>query len=244
MKNNFKLITSTIITIVFLFTASSAFAAGHSGGSSGASQSTQSESKVSNQSGSTPSVDNGAQNELKTNTAEQNKGEDVKIQNKNQIRETIKNKYTNEEMSKLKEVEKKLKEEYNGIKVLPVENVIIPGNPVKFDTPPVIKDGRTLIPVRALSEGFGATVSWNGTEGKITIERAQIKITLQTGNNYAIVNGQEVKIDAPPEILNNRTVVPLRFIMENLGLKVNWNTDDETIEVSDNLATTASNPQK
>lgn len=156
-----------------------------------------------------------------------------------QIRETIRNSYTNEEKDKLKVLEQQLKESYKDIRVLPVDSVIAKGAIIKFDTPPVIKEGRTLIPVRALTEGFGASVTWDQAERKVTIQRAEIKIVLQMGNNLAYVNGEEVKIDVPPEAINNRTVVPLRFIVEKLGLKVNWDAESETVEVEDSQAANA-----
>lgn len=152
---------------------------------------------------------------------------------KEQIRETIRNTYTVEEKNKLKDIEEELKKNYRNIKVLPVESIIINGASVKFDTPPVIKDGRTLIPVRALTEAFGASVAWDKAEQKITIEKDGVKIVLSLQNNLAYINGKEEKIDVPPEIINNRTVVPLSFIAKNLGLNVDWDAESETIEVED-----------
>lgn len=153
-----------------------------------------------------------------------------------QIRETIRNSYTNEERNKLKALEEELKKKYQDIKVLPVDSVIAKGTMIKFDTPPVVKEGRILIPVRALTEGFGATVTWDQAKQEVTIQRGEVKIVLQIGNNLAYVNGEEVKIDVPPETINNRTVVPLRFVNEKLGLKVNWDEDSETVEVEESQA--------
>lgn len=93
-----------------------------------------------------------------------------------------------------------------------------------------------LIPVRALTEGFGASVTWDQAKQEVTIQKEEVKIVLQIGNNLAYVNGEEVKIDVPPETINNRTVVPLRFIVEKLGLKVNWDAESETVEIEDSQA--------
>jgi hypothetical protein len=154
-----------------------------------------------------------------------------------QIKEKILDSYTNEELDKLKVLEQQLKERYKDIKVLPVDSIIAKGAIIKFDTPPVIKEGRTLIPIRALAEGFGASVAWDQAEQKVTVQKGEIKIVLQIGAKLAYVNGKEVKIDVPPETINNRTVIPLRFIIENLGLKVNWDAESETVEVEDNQVT-------
>jgi len=93
---------------------------------------------------------------------------------------------------------------------------------INFDTPPVIKEGRTLIPVRALTEGMGATVVWNGEKHTVTIthpdSNLEIVFNLETGK--VTVDGDEVTLDVKPGIHNNRTYVPLRFIAETFGLKV------------------------
>lgn len=148
-----------------------------------------------------------------------------------QIRETIRNSYTEEEKDKLKQLELELKEQYKNIEVLPVDSIIAKGTMVKFDTPPVIKEGRTLIPVRALSEGFGANIAWDEAKQEVTIQKEQVRIVLKLGSNLAYVNGEEVKIDVPPEIMNKRTVVPLRFLIEKLGLSVEWDNEGQTIEI-------------
>lgn len=165
-----------------------------------------------------------------------NSSKDQLKQIREQIRETIRNSYTNEERNQLKVLEGELKESYKDIKVLPVDSVIAKGAIIKFDTPPVIKEGRMLIPVRALTEGFGASVTWDQAKQEVTIQREEVNIVLQIGNNLAYVNGEEVKIDVPPETINNRTVVPLRFIVEKLGLKVNWDAESETVEIEDSQA--------
>jgi hypothetical protein len=165
-----------------------------------------------------------------------NSSKDQLKQIREQIRETIRNSYTNEERNRLKSLEEELKEKNRDIKILPVDSIIAKGTMLKFDTPPVIKEGRILIPVRALTEGFGASVTWDQAKQEVTIQRGEVKIVLQIGNNLAYVNGEEVKIDVPPETINNRTIVPLRFIAEKLGLKVNWDEESETVEVEGSQA--------
>lgn len=158
--------------------------------------------------------------------------EEIK-QIKERMKEIIRNKYTEEELEKLKQVAEELENEHEGITVLPVENIITKGIELKFDIPPVIKEGRTLIPVRAISEGFGAEVLWNQEEQKVTIIKDGKEIILQIGSKVAYVDGVEVEIDTYPEILNNRTIVPLRFIAETLGLIVEWDGETETIEIDE-----------
>jgi membrane-associated HD superfamily phosphohydrolase len=145
----------------------------------------------------------------------------------------IRERYSDKELEMLRETAKELKEKIKDIKVLPVEKLIIKGKNLKFDTPPVIKGERTLIPVRALTEGFGATVTWNGEEKTVTISKDNNLIVLNVDSNKIYVNGEEKEIDVPAQIMNGRTVVPIRFIVENLGLKVKWDAEEETIEIED-----------
>ncbi|AOT68680.1 copper amine oxidase N-terminal domain-containing protein [Geosporobacter ferrireducens] len=150
-----------------------------------------------------------------------------------ELRETAKNAYSTEEIEKIQERITEIKTSYPDIKILPIENIVSKNMKMKFDIPPVIKDGRTLIPVRALTEAFGATVNWNSDTKEVTIIKGDGEIILKIDSKIAYVNGQEVAIDAPAEIVNKRTVIPLRFIVESLGLTVDWDEEAETIEIID-----------
>ncbi len=121
--------------------------------------------------------------------------------------------------------------EQEGIDVLPFNNVFVKNGSVKFDTPPVIKDGRLLIPLRALSTATGADVSWNEATGEITIVKDGNVIVLSLGATTMTVNDEVRTLDVPAELMNGRTVVPVRFIVENLDLEVNWDADTQTVEV-------------
>lgn len=152
---------------------------------------------------------------------------------KDEIKAIIRSTYTSEELQDIEELSEKIKKTNNGITVMPIDSIIAKGRSMKFDTPPVIKDGRTLIPVRALSEAFGATVAWDPVEKKVTISNESTQIILNLNSNTAYVNGVEVTIDAAPTSINSRTVVPLRFITETLGLKVDWDDETNTVEIGD-----------
>ncbi|WFD10335.1 stalk domain-containing protein [Tepidibacter hydrothermalis] len=152
---------------------------------------------------------------------------------KRQMKKIAKEKYTQEELEKLENIAKQIKESNKNISVLPVENIISEDLNMKFDTPPVIKYGRTLIPVRAISEGLGADVKWNAEDKKVIITKDDVEIILSLEDGKAYVNGEEKEIDVPAEIMSNRTIVPLRFIAENLGLDVDYDKETETIELEE-----------
>lgn len=152
---------------------------------------------------------------------------------KDEIKAAIKASYTADELQKLTEVGKEITKKNKKLTVLPVESIIVKGVNVKFDTPPVIKDGRTLIPVKALSQAFGAEVQWIAAERKVIITKGDKKIVLTLDSNKIYVNGVEQVIDVPAMSINSRTVVPLSFILNQLGLKVNWNPNSRDIEIED-----------
>src|SRR5690606_24707622 len=121
----------------------------------------------------------------------------------------VKNRYSVEELEELRKIGEELKEQDEDIIVLPIENINAKNKDVKFDTPPVIKEGRTLIPVRALTQGFGAELEWNAEEKKVTITKGDVEIVLHLDSRTATVNGEEVELDVPSTAYNNRTYVPL-----------------------------------
>lgn len=147
------------------------------------------------------------------------------------FKEITRNKYTLEELEKLEEIGEDLEEEDGEIEVIPVENIIIEDEDIKFDAPPIKKGGRTLVPVRTISEGLGATVEWVAEDQKVTIIKEDVEIVLHIDRNVAIVNGQEVEIDAPSTLYGGRTYVPLRFIAEAFGLEVNYDEETGMIEI-------------
>lgn len=154
-------------------------------------------------------------------------------QKKEEIKAQIKATYTVDELKKIDEVTKKIKKDNKNVTVLSVESIIVKGVNVKFDTPPVIKNGRTLIPVKALSQAFGAQVQWIAAEKKVVITKGDKTIVLTLDSNKIYVNGVQVTLDVAATSINNRTVVPLKFIVEQLGLKVKWNGDSQDIEIDD-----------
>ncbi len=84
------------------------------------------------------------------------------------------------------------------------------------------KDGRALVPVRVISEKLGANVEWNPDERSIYINQGGNDIKMFVGSNVLYLNGEEIDIDVPPQIINSITYVPLRFIGETFGANVGY----------------------
>jgi len=154
-----------------------------------------------------------------------------------EIRKELKKKmrgyYTEQEIKDIQELRAELESTLEEVKALDVDSIISNSAVFKFDLPPVIKSGRTLIPVRAITEGFGAKVQWVGEENKVVITKDDTTIELWINVQEVAVNGEKVVLDTNPEIISSRTFVPLRFIAETLNLTVEWNEEDETIELID-----------
>ncbi len=106
------------------------------------------------------------------------------------------------------------------------------GNTVKLDSPPVIIKNKTFVPLRFVSEAFGAKIKWDGALKVITINYDFHSIQLQVGSSSVLVDGEIKKLVAPPVIKNNRTLVPLRFIAETFGASVQWDASTKTITIT------------
>ncbi len=103
----------------------------------------------------------------------------------------------------------------------------------EIETAPYTESGRTMVPIRIISENFGANVSWNEETSEVTVEDSQNKIVLTLGKNEAVVNGVAVALDVPAKEIGGRTMVPLRFVAENLGKGVSYVDLTEQVLISD-----------
>lgn len=102
----------------------------------------------------------------------------------------------------------------------------------EIDVAPFIADNRTMVPIRVISESFGARVEWFNAERKVMIYFIGKTIVLWIGEMSALVNGQQKYLDAPPLIIGDRTFVPIRFISENIGGTVGWDQAERKVTIS------------
>jgi hypothetical protein len=91
---------------------------------------------------------------------------------------------------------------------------------LKTDVQPVIQNNRTFVPVRAIGEFLKLKVDFQAESNRVMMDGDGKTIALTIGDSSAWVNGKEVPLDAPPVIIQNRTMVPLRFISEALDYQV------------------------
>ena len=97
---------------------------------------------------------------------------------------------------------------------------------------PVIENGTTLVPLRIISENLGAKVTWEMETQSILIEKENSVIMLEIGKTSVLVNNQAKTMTLAPKIINGSTMVPIRFVSENLGVFVNWDGDSRTVQIS------------
>lgn len=115
-------------------------------------------------------------------------------------------------------------------------NVLLADRNLSVDQPPVIENGRVLVPMRVIFEELGATVQWNSTTKTVTATKENIAVRLTINNPNASINGKINRLDVPATIKNGRTLVPLRFVSEALGATVQWNNQTKTVLINSNAS--------
>lgn len=112
--------------------------------------------------------------------------------------------------------------------------VRIDGWYIAFDQPPVIINDRTLVPLRAIAESIGAEVGYDGATKTITLSKGGNVITMQVGGSVAHITyfdgaTYDAYLDSPATLVNDRTLVPVRFIADTFGFHVDWQADTKTV---------------
>lgn len=107
----------------------------------------------------------------------------------------------------------------------------VDGLGVPFDTPPLLDNGRTLVPFRAIAEALNVAVTWDENTRKISAENNGVSVILQIGSNTAYRNNVPISLDVPPKIIEGRTLIPLRFFSEAYNCQVAWDGEKAEVKV-------------
>jgi len=110
--------------------------------------------------------------------------------------------------------------------------VNVDGKDVAFDVKPTVIDNRTLVPVKAIFEELGLKVEWDGKTRTVTGTSNDYNIKFTIGDKTTFVNGVEKNMDVSAMIIDGRTLIPLRFLSENMGYNVVWVADSKLILLS------------
>lgn len=89
-----------------------------------------------------------------------------------------------------------------------------------------------LVPFRAIFEALNAEVEWNGETQTVTASKGDVVLSFQIGKQEMYINGKMVQLDVLPQIVNGRTLVPIRAISEGLGASVDWNNEMKTVMIN------------
>lgn len=114
--------------------------------------------------------------------------------------------------------------------------VYLNGEQITFDVEPFIENDRTLVPMRAIFEAYGAKIIWDQStltvNGIKETDDSVDVVTLQINNTTAFINGTETVIDVPAKVVEDRTFVPLRFVSEALNAYVDWDQENLRVDIT------------
>lgn len=104
--------------------------------------------------------------------------------------------------------------------------------PLVLEVPPVIENGRTLVPFRAVFEALGLQVDWHEDLRIATAYNGEMNVSVKPGAAYGAINGDMKALDAPAVISQGRTLVPLRFVSEAFGKEVQWDAGKRLVSIT------------
>lgn len=111
--------------------------------------------------------------------------------------------------------------------------VFVDGQAVTFDQKPVIQNSRTLVPFRKIFEALDAEVYWNNDTQQVKALRNGTEISFVIGEKVLLINQKDTIImEVEPQIINSRSMVPLRAVSEALGVEVNWDNAERIITIN------------
>ncbi len=127
----------------------------------------------------------------------------------------------------------------------PTVRTVVDGQEITYtDVQPFIAADRTLVPMRQFLEALGATVSWEAETRTAVARLNSIEVRATIGEQVAYIGGEPVELEVPAQIVSDRTVIPLRFFAEGLGLAVGWDPETYTVLVDSRRTQTASRDER
>ncbi|MBE7018591.1 MAG: copper amine oxidase N-terminal domain-containing protein [Ruminococcaceae bacterium] len=114
--------------------------------------------------------------------------------------------------------------------------VVLNGENLAFDQPPVIINDRTMVPMRKIFETLGADVEWDASTQTVTATKGNIVVTVTIGSDYLSVTDNNyssmISLDSPAVLVNNRTLVPVRAVSEAFDATVSWDANERTVYIT------------
>ncbi|MSU03227.1 stalk domain-containing protein [Tissierella pigra] len=110
--------------------------------------------------------------------------------------------------------------------------IIVNGVELKAETEAIIIDNRIMVPFRAIFEALEVNVDWIPDTETIIGEKSDLIMELQSNNKIAKINGKEVELDVAVKVIDGRTLVPIRFVAEEMKAKVDWDQSTRTVTIA------------
>lgn len=111
------------------------------------------------------------------------------------------------------------------------KKALVGSRTLPLDTAPYMKDGTTYLPLRFISDSIGGRISFDNASKRVSVLRAGKLVEMKIGSTDVINNGVRVAAERAPIVVNNRTLVPIRLVAEQLGLKVGWDQQTKKITI-------------
>lgn len=115
-------------------------------------------------------------------------------------------------------------------------NVYVNGQNVKYDVPPQNIKGRVLVPIRLTAESLNSKVAWFQKEQSATIYDGINTVKLYLNKPFILINWEKKRIDTTPVLHNSRILVPIRFLSESLGYKVDWKGSSNSVLITSRVS--------
>ena len=111
--------------------------------------------------------------------------------------------------------------------------VVLNGRKVLSEVSPRIIDNRTVVPIRNIAEELGFNVVWDSKKNLVRVLNSDNEMIFYINKDVADVNGEKLKLDVAPFILEGRTMIPLRFIAGSLNMNIEWVSKLRTVTVTE-----------
>lgn len=117
----------------------------------------------------------------------------------------------------------------------PAIRITVNGQPVAVDVPPQLVAGRTLVPLRTVFDALGGYVFWEEQRSMVIGYLAGKQVECVIGQSVAYIDAQQTEpLDSPPQLIEGRTMVPIRFLAELAGCSVAWQAEERLVEIQTN----------
>ncbi len=113
-------------------------------------------------------------------------------------------------------------------------SVYLDNEKIQFDVAPLLVNGRTMVPMRAIFEKLGAVVYWDNNTRTAIAQKGNVNVSIAIDDITLYKNGEPIVLDVPAQLNGGRTLVPLRAVSEAFECDVQWNGDTQTVNISSN----------